>query len=172
MKLMKGDMLDVIEHSHMFVISTNGILRNDGCLVMGKGIAGQIADRYPSIPKLAGDVIKAGRFPTTHEANWQHRGISHRYNFIQLPSTSICLLQVKNAWWDNANLFLIHQSALEMRAAIDRFTNLNKCQPVVHMNFPGIGNGGLSRAVLLPRLEQILPECVHVWEYASITEKV
>lgn len=172
MKLMKGNMLDVIEQSHMFVITTNGVLRKDGSLVMGKGIAKQISDKYPTIPHLAGEAISAGGFKKTYHANWKHSDFAHRYHFLQLPGTSICLFQVKTAWWDNAKLFLIHQSALEMKAAIDKFINLNKCEPVVHMNFPGIGNGGLSKEVVLPHLESVLPDFVHVWEYANIEARV
>lgn len=172
MRMMQGNMLDVIEHSHLFVISTNGILKADGSLVMGAGIAGQIAEKYPSIPKLAGNCIKAGRYPTSHEVHWKHSGVSHRYSFIQLPGTSISLFQVKGAWWESAKLFMIHQSALAMKKVIDNFVAQYKCEPVVHMNFPGIGKGCLSKEVVLPTLQSILPDFVHVWEYAETSVRV
>lgn len=172
MRMMKGNMLDVIEQSHMFVISTNGVLKKDGSLVMGRGIAKQISEKYPSIPHMAGEAITSGGFKKTYQTSWKHSAFSHRYNFLQLPETSICLFQVKNAWWDSAKLFLIHQSAIEMRSAIDRFIAQNECEPVVHMNFPGIGNGKLSREVVLPYLEQSLPDFVHVWEYADVKASV
>lgn len=33
----------------------------------------------------------------------------------------------------------------------------------IHLNFPGIGNGGLKRSNVLPLLER-LPDNVKVWE--------
>ena len=172
MKMRRGDMLDVIEQSHMFVISTNGILKRDGSLVMGGGIAKQIADRYPSIPAQAGELIKSGGFKRTRESNWKYSGTSYNYEFLQLPGTSICLLQVKSAWWDNAKLFLLYKSVLALRDSIDRFVVENKCDPVVHMNLPGVGLGGLSRNIVLNQIEPVLPDCVTVWEYENTEARV
>jgi O-acetyl-ADP-ribose deacetylase (regulator of RNase III) len=62
MKLWHGDMmkwLDV-EDEGMFCVTTNGFVKHNGECVMGKGIAAQIAKKFPYIPAHLGSLIKYG----------------------------------------------------------------------------------------------------------------
>lgn len=52
-----GDMIQMT--GDVLVITTNGFVTNHGKCVMGRGIAKQIADRYPNVPYVLGKAIKA-----------------------------------------------------------------------------------------------------------------
>jgi hypothetical protein len=47
MKLTNGNMWSAYPQADLFLITTNSTLKNDGCLVMGKGIALEAAQRFP-----------------------------------------------------------------------------------------------------------------------------
>ena len=53
-----GNIMKLIGRASAIVITTNGFVKSNGECVMGRGIAKQFADRYPTIPKLVGDSIK------------------------------------------------------------------------------------------------------------------
>ena len=54
-----GNIMDYIGRVSAICITTNGFVKSNGECVMGRGIAKQFADKYPHIPKLLGDSIKA-----------------------------------------------------------------------------------------------------------------
>lgn len=56
MKEMKGNMLDI--ECDALCITTNGFVKSNGECVMGKGIAKQIKQYFPNIPKDLGKLIK------------------------------------------------------------------------------------------------------------------
>lgn len=58
------DFWDLIHKFDALLVTTNGIVKKDGTLVMGAGIARQFADRYPTVPRTLGDwVTKLGNEP-------------------------------------------------------------------------------------------------------------
>ena len=71
--------------------------------------------------------------------------------------THIAAFQVKYRWYDDASPFLIRESVDQL------ITFLNGRPLAVHLNFPGIGNGHLTRAEVLPLLMP-LPNNVTIWE--------
>ena len=55
MKEVYGNMLN--HKPSALVVTTNGFVKRNGECVMGRGIAKQIAERYPSVPRELGDLI-------------------------------------------------------------------------------------------------------------------
>jgi len=141
-----GDMWSIYDETHYFIITANSYVRNDGALVMGRGIAREMKDKLPKIPFTFGSMIK-------HLSTYALAFVN-RANLC-----NIGILQVKHHFADDATPSLIKFSIDTLaRFAVDfpdkRFD----------VNFPGIGNGGLAYDDVLPLLKN-LPDNVHVWTF-------
>jgi hypothetical protein len=168
MILEKGDMWSVFGKTDLFVITTNPIIRKDGAVVMGRGIAKQAADRFPELPYDFGKKL----IRDTHEQAYvdvlapTNTGVIGRYD-----NQIILYFMVKKHWREPAELDIIERSVRELRSAL-HFRGIPGGVPTslrVDLNFPGIGNGKLKREDVLPLLE-VLPDIVHVWEYEETNE--
>lgn len=130
------------------VVTTNSYINAAGELVMGRGAAKEATLIHPGVQHIAGRLIlyRCGR-----------GGV---YGFIPPEETMpIGLFQVKRHFKSKAELSIISASAAmlcEWAAGIKRS---------IHLNYPGIGNGGLDIEVVEPLLEE-LPDNVYVWRYA------
>ncbi len=130
-----------IDTTDMTIVTTNGYIRKDGCLVMGRGAAYQATQRIPEIAKLCGNVI-AKKYKSVDEN-------IYRYGFLPI-SDNFGIFQVKYNFRDDADLNLIKESTndlLELCSTTDTH---------FRMNFPGIGYGRLSIEKVMPVLD-ILP---------------
>ena len=148
MILEKGNMWDAFGKG-IFMITTNPIIRNDGAVVMGRGIALEAKTKYPTLPYDFGKQLKAIP-PYSGEGC-----IGHIKDYDNVP---IWWFMVKDHWRDNASLKIIRQSVFDIN---HRFVFNGQR---IDLNFPGIGNGKLQREDVLPLLVD-LPDNVHVWEY-------
>jgi hypothetical protein len=124
------------------VITTNGDVRKDGACVMGRGVALQAAQRFPSIPYELGAVLKV-------QGNHVHQ---LGYGLWSFP--------VKHHWRDQADLDLIEQSAREL----EPFARATPAQTWLLVR-PGVGNGRRDWAEVEP-LIACLPDNVLVITYA------
>lgn len=121
------------------VITTNGVVKNDGCAVMGRGVARQAAMRYPWLPARLGTCLTA---------------VGNRVFIYDTPGDDapIITFPVKDRWWERADLGLILKSCRGLAGLVDS-RGLRK----VVMPRPGCGNGGLDwgdvRKVVGPRLD-------------------
>jgi hypothetical protein len=60
-KEVKGDIWSYWIESYPICITVNGCMRQDGCAVMGRGVAAQAARRIPELPaRLGGLIVKYG----------------------------------------------------------------------------------------------------------------
>lgn len=147
-----GDMWSTLGKTDLFCITTNSMVRQDGRLVMGRGIAKQAIQRFPHLHMIAGSQI-------THGC-----GSGGRYGLIQVPglynSTRIGLYQVKYHWRDRADLALILHSARRLRHLMNIHTEWR-----VDLNFPGIGNGHLDVGSIKGILDETLSDKVHIWRF-------
>lgn len=106
-------------------VTTCGVVRANCELVMGKGVALQAAQRYKSLPFLAGEKVKT----------WGN----HLFVFeLTGHKTTIITFPTKHHWRDRSSLSLIEASAKRLVKAAEHF----KWQVVV-LTRPGCGNGGL-----------------------------
>jgi hypothetical protein len=127
------------------IVTTNGYIRKNGELVMGRGAALDAKNRYPDLPILAGNTIRVYPFKSEQEF------LYHKYGFVYLSMYDIGLFQVKYHWEDAADLDLIAYSVTQLNAFVSKFDRL--CV----MNYPGIGNGKRSKEEIMPLLEPLSP---------------
>ncbi len=138
MKEIVGDIWDFHEQGKWIVITTNGTIKANGELVMGKGIALQARQRYPDIPKTLGSYIK--EYGTRVALDGQH-------GLIFFPT--------KYDWRKASDLKLIEVSACELTEQLE----LVKGYPTpIYMPRPGCGNGGLNWEDVKPVLEKYLDD--------------
>lgn len=118
------------------VVTTNGIIKRDGRLVMGKGIAGYSASHHAGIDiRLAEHVRKNGNTPadagTYHDAERAAMGIAACVRVLSLPT--------KDHWKDPSILRHIVDGCRGLMALADDL-RLSR----VYLPMPGCTNGGLS----------------------------
>lgn len=145
----KGNMWSIFGNTDLFMITTNPIKRADCAIVMGRGIAKQAKDRYPSLPF---DFARA-RDP----AIVGYQGLTPTGLIGWYDKQAIGYFMVKRHWREMAALNIIEDSAIDLSEYAHHFKRID-------LNFPGIGNGRLTREEVLPRLE-VLPDNVHIWEF-------
>ena len=148
----RGDMWSAYDDAALFLITTNSTLKKNGALVMGRGIARQAQERFPRLDLALGREI-ARRCSSQGEYGLL---VSPRW-----PAAKLGAFQVKTHYARPASPSLIRQSAIALLAWCEEHPGA-----AVHLNYPGIGNGGLARAQVLPLLKP-LPDNVHVWEYGG-----
>lgn len=144
----KGNMINVVgQPNSLAIITTNAIVKNNGALVMGAGIAKTVRDSYPGIDRQFGSWIK-------------HNMDSDKvYGFLFNPDEDIAIFQVKKHYADNADLGLIEHSTNMLKAVALEYPD-----STFHLNYPGIGNGKLSIGDVQPIIER-LPDNVVVWTF-------
>jgi hypothetical protein len=147
-----GNIWTVYATADLFLITTNATLKQNGALVMGRGIARQARNSFPGLDKVLGQEIEKlcgsqGRYGLLVSPRW--------------PTARLGVFQVKRHYHRPASLDLIRYST----AALCTWCEAQP-QSGVHLNFPGVGNGRLPREVVLPIVAQ-LPEQVTIWEYPS-----
>ena len=138
------------DDADLFLITTNSTLKKNGALVMGRGIARQARDRFSGLDLALGREITAV---------CGHLGHYHLLLSPRWPAAKLGAFQVKTHYARPESLALIRQSALALIARCEEHPGA-----AVHVNYPGIGNGGLARPQVLPLLKP-LPDNVYVWEY-------
>lgn len=117
-------------------VTTNGIRRDNGDLVMGAGIALEAKRRFPDLPS------KLGRWV---EEYGNRAFICREEGIITLPT--------KRHWRDRSDIWLIEASAKQVVEIADKF-NLSK----IALPRPGCGNGGLSWDYVKPLISDILDD--------------
>lgn len=131
-------------------ITTNGMVKNNGTCVMGRGCAREAAKRYPSLPKMLGSHIK------------QHGNVVGWFFPEGGPplilSCPILSFPVKHKWMEPADSELISLSAKKL----DIFArDAAGSDTIFLLPRPGCGNGQLKWEDVKPLLE-FLPDNVLV----------
>ncbi|MBK8986297.1 MAG: hypothetical protein IPM39_09485 [Chloroflexi bacterium] len=154
-----GDMWTAYETAGLFLVTTNSTLTADGRLVLGwiiiqLGMARQARERFPGLDAALGAQIQT----ICGSQGFYGLLISQRW-----PAAKLAAFQVKYHWQRPADLSLVTQSV----TALTWWARYH-ADCAIHLNFPGIGNGGLARTAVLPLLKS-LPDNVSIWEYAHDT---
>ena len=122
--------------ANVICVTTNSIIKSNGELVMGVGIAKQAALRYPELPKVFGThVAKFGNSPCVYHA---------------IDGKIIVSLPTKYHWKDKSNMQLICQSVFIIQSIFNKET--------VALPRPGCGCGGLIWNDVKSNLNAILDE--------------
>ena len=139
------------ENTDLFLITTNAVIKRNGALVMGRGIAQQARDRFPGLDSALGQQILR---------KWGNQGAYGLLVSPRWPTAKLGLFQVKRHYSHSASLDLIRHSTAMLCAWCAEHPNAQ-----IAVNFPGIGNGRLLRKDVLPIVAQ-LPNQITIWEYA------
>jgi hypothetical protein len=144
MKEITGNVFDLINEPDVdsICITTNGIVNANGLAIMGAGVAGEAARRWPSIRKNLGRAINAsGNFPfVIGIINPNGEFINPTRKLITAKEFK-CLVwsfPTKNDWQDNSDIELIKQSS---KMLYDRTKELGLKNIVLPR--PGTTNGKL-----------------------------
>lgn len=152
----RGDMWTAFATADLFLITTNSVIRKDGALIMGRGIAKQARERFPGVAEALGQHIlntcgSLGEYGLLISPRW--------------PTAKLGAFQVKRHFSQIASLELIRRSTAALCAWCSEHPDAS-----VHLNFPGIGNGRLRCENVLPIISQ-LPDQVTIWEYRQSGKK-
>lgn len=138
MREIKGNLWD---QNGIIGITTNGVIKSNGHLVMGKGIALQAAQRYYDLPRILGASVAA---------HGNKIAYIKEYNIIAFPT--------KDHWKDKSDIILILQSTMDLYTLLKSLSF-----PDYFMTRPGCGNGGLNwRQEVKPVVELIFPDNVTI----------
>lgn len=131
MKVIKRNIWDYWEN-HPIVIPINGFIKKNGELVMGAGLALQVKEKFPFVPKELGKEISQFGLNVIW---WDDKR-------FQMP---LIFFPVKFNWWEKADLSLINQSARTLKKQMDLSCS-NKCSQnlKVVLSKVGCGNGKLD----------------------------
>ena len=132
-KLEAGDMFSRLGRpNEMVIVTANASVKVNGELVMGRGAAKTATTLIPGLAKECGRWVKdAGEF----------------YGFLPVFD-DLGLFQVKHHWFDRADISLIGKSCLSLAEYMREFPVLT-----YNLNFPGVGNGGMSVMEVVPVLD-------------------
>jgi hypothetical protein len=134
---MAGDLWEAHDLGHWVAITTNPIINARGACVMGRGVALEAARKFPRLPfELATEIQRHG---------------NHVHPF---PKYRILSFPVKYHWRDQADMLLIHRSAIEISS--DRLMGI--VRHPIYMVRPGCGNGRLRWQDVRHALSEILDD--------------
>lgn len=134
---MKEDSGDIWAYSAEYhVITTNGVVKGDGQLVMGAGVALQAKKMYSQLPiTLGGLVRESGNIP------------------FLLTDHKLITLPTKNHWRDPSDIDLIVSGCHAMVALVNSFGIKSVAMPR-----PGCGYGKLNWNDVKAAIEHVLDD--------------
>lgn len=137
MKEITGNIWELFEKEDVdaICITTNGVVKSNGELVMGAGIAKEASDRFPQLTRYFGSLVFLdGNIP---------------HCFITDKEKIIFSFPTKNNYKNKSVLYLIENSCKELKFLVD----YNKLKKVI-LPRPGCGLGGLKWDVVKPICEK------------------
>jgi hypothetical protein len=147
---LKGDLWDFHKEGHWICITTNGTIKSNGSVVMGRGCVLELKRKFKGIEFLIGQQIKRlGNIPF----------VSNDDKIITFP--------VKHNWWEVADIDLIRASAKIIRGLVNGFGDSSEYSdyysPMLEINSlyiprPGCGNGKLDWKDVKKVLEPIFDD--------------
>lgn len=137
MKEVKNDIWSLWEKGYFIVIPTNGIVKKNGENVMGKGLALQAKNKFPTLPKSLGAVIKLSGNVVVRFNEWR---------IITFPT--------KHDWREKASLELIERSCIDLVNILD----VSGTKTPVYIPKVGCGYGNLDWEDVKPILERCLDD--------------
>jgi hypothetical protein len=135
----RGDLWDFHAQGHWIAITTNGVVKSNGNLVMDRGCAGEASKRFPGLAETWGVAVEVGG--------------NHVY---PIPHLRITSFPTKNHWRDSACISLIKQSAKELVGRLD--AGSSEVQGPIYIPRPGCGLGGLDWTDVKPELEKVFDD--------------
>ena len=134
------DIFTVIGKAKAICVTTNGIVKSNGQLVMGAGIAKSFATQFPQIPFILGDKVK------------KHGNYVFECGIVD--NTTILSFPTKDNYKFNSSIELIKRSATRLV----KWANINNITETesIYIPSPGTGLGGLDKSLVYDELNKIL----------------
>lgn len=129
--------------SEAAVVTTNGMVRNNGYAVMGRGVALSAKNNFPGIDRTLGRKLRATGNHAYNLGIYGHGG--RQMTVLTMPT--------KNDWRNPSDLNLIRQSAYELVKLADEHG-----LTTVYMPRPGCQNGRLSWNMVQAVIQDILDD--------------
>lgn len=125
--------------AYFVCVTTNGMVKRNGALVMGAGFAKQVRDRYPGIDLYFGNGVRCvGNVPQIYSP------ANGRPYIMSLPT--------KHDWRDKSDLELIIQS-------VKHIVDLMGVHDTIALTRPGCALGGLDwDTTVKPAIEPLLDD--------------
>ena len=130
----------------LIAVTTNASIKYNGALVMGRGAAKEAVQRIRDIDLEAGTAIA-------------YAGPMYGFLPLRMPEEKkmgFGIFQVKKAWNEKAHVKLILNAVMKLREFA-----LEHPEMPIRLNYPGIGNGGLT-------MDEVEPYLVHLDECANV----
>ena len=151
-----GDMWSAWDTANLFLLTTNNYLKVNGELAMRRGIALEAKTRDEQIPIYFGRAVK----DAYESKDGSEKQLPIGYGLIipnLWPHRKEGLFQTKDHYSESARVEIIQLSTTMLSAWCHAFPDQE-----VHLNYPGIGLGNLSRDAVLPIINA-LPNNVNIW---------
>jgi len=135
---------DVLKAADAVCFTSNEVIKKDGKLVMGAGVAKQFRDTFPGLDQEAGTSVK--KYGNACKIIRSMHFLGTMLEIIAFPT--------KGHWKNPSDIKLIRQSALELLEMANKHG-----WKQVYLPAPGVGLGGLSwKNEVKPLLEKILDD--------------
>jgi hypothetical protein len=125
----------------MIVVTTNAIVTPKGNLVMGRGAALEAKTRVPELASQCGRAIQRHFLANPHANSQTMYGFLEIRPWTRPGKGGFGIFQVKRHFKDKADIALINYAC----QVLSQWIRGTEFACPVRMNFPGIGNGQLSR---------------------------
>lgn len=122
-----GNLWDYYDKGYTICITTNGTIKKDGSVVMGRGCALEAKNRFPLLPKKLGECLTFDYKTDVYNVPFYFI----EYNIVTFP--------VKDNWYETAKLDLIYHSCVWLKHILDTH-DIKK----IVLPRPGCGNGKLD----------------------------
>lgn len=138
--------LDIFKdyHADAICVTTNSVVKKNGELVMGKGVAKTFAKLMPQLPLYFGELIEHyGNIPFMYNyAKYKYEGVPYHKAVISFPT--------KEHFANRSILPLILNSMEKLNVIVDNYLLKRVLLPL-----PGVDNGGLNRGKVLEALSDV-----------------
>jgi hypothetical protein len=141
----QGSFWDYAPEYDALVVTLNTIVKNNGALTMGAGIAKQFVKEYPNIPFIFGEMTKE-----------MYKYSDEPYPLCTMLDNGkyVIGIHTKLHWKNESPLWLVHRSISSMVSLVNSL-NIKK----VLMTRPGCGHGGRNwKMEIKPILNELLDE--------------
>lgn len=134
---------NVLKTADTICFTSNGIIKRDGRLVMGAGVAKQFRDTFHDLDQQAGTAVK--QYGHICQVVRQTIYLGNSLNIVSFPT--------KYNWKNKSDIKLIERSAIQLVELTDRLI-----WKKIYLPFPGINNGGLDKEFVTNAINKIFDD--------------
>lgn len=139
---------EALKEADALCFTSNGVVKSNGELVMGAGVARAFKIRFPGVAASAGERVRASGNVCQMVDNWLVEPDIRSGFFMPLVA-----FPTKHHWRSKSSMNLILKSAHELMSWVDEHKLSN-----VYLPRPGVGLGGLQWERVKQQLESVFDD--------------